>query len=109
MHAERIPQTGPKVHILTFDFFGWISSIEAAFHQESSLGVTGFISYISWCDRIHLITEWKPKGKNTVSINRVELQFLEHLHRELANIYCSQQSEAALKNTKTLLLLEIDC
>ncbi len=58
------------------------------------------------------ITEWK--GESTLNSLKIELQFLDHhkmqfldLHREMAKIEYSPQSEAALQNFKTLLLLEI--
>ncbi len=61
-----------------------------------------------------LVTEWKAKGKNTLSPMTVDSHFLEHhktqyldLHSELQKIEYSQHSEAALQNFKTLLLLEI--
>ncbi len=53
-------------------------------------------------------TEWKAKGKNTLSPMTVNVQFLEHqktqyldLHRELQKIEYSQQSEAAWQNFNT--------
>ena len=71
--------------------------------QPTNLDVAGFI------------TEWKSgNGKNTLNPLTVELQFLEHhktqyldLHRDLMKIDYSQQSEAALQNFKTLVVLEI--
>jgi hypothetical protein len=61
-----------------------------------------------------LITEWKSNGKHTLKPLPIDVQFLEHhktqyleLHRELQNLEYSRQSQAALQNLKTLLLLEI--
>ena len=114
--------------VLTFDLFAGVGGTKAPFikfckafekrlrsnvpshrvipvneEQPTKLDVAGFI------------TEWKSgKGKNTLSPLTVELQFLEHhkaqyldLHRDLMKIDYSPQSEAALQNFKTLVVLEI--
>ena len=59
------------------------------------------------------LPDWKSKKPKAVSL-KVELQFLEHhkklyvdLHRELIKTDYSPQSEAALQNFKTLMLLDI--
>ena len=60
------------------------------------------------------ITAPSGKGKAKLGPLKVSLQFLEHhkmqyleLHRDLSKIEYAPQSEAALQNFKTLLLLEI--
>jgi hypothetical protein len=59
------------------------------------------------------ITEWKARGKNTMRLMKLDMQFLDHqhiqyfdLHAELMKIDYSPQSKAALINFKVLLLLE---
>ena len=117
-----------KGDVLGFDLFAGVAGIKAPFikfckaferrlrtnvpshrvipvieEQPTNLDVAGFI------------TEWKSgKGKNTLNPLTVELQFLEHhktqyldLHRELMEIDYSPQSEAALQNFKTRVVLEI--
>ena len=117
-----------KNDILSFDFFAPFPALKAPFIKyckafekrlrqsvpfyrvipvkedlPTNLAVAGFI------------TEWKSsKGKNALIPITLELQFLEHhntqfldLHRDLMRIDYTSQSESALTNLKTLLLLEI--
>ncbi len=60
------------------------------------------------------ITEWKSNGKKTLKPLPIDVQFLEHhktqyldLHRELQKLEYSPETQAALQNLKTLLLLDI--
>ena len=117
-----------KNDILSFDFFAPFPALKAPFIKyckafekrlrqsvpfyrvipvkedlPTNLAVAGFI------------TEWQSsKGKNALNPITLELQFLEHhntqfldLHRDLMRIDYTSQSESALTNLKTLLLLEI--
>ncbi len=72
--------------------------------QPTKLEVAGFI------------TEWKSSGENSLKPLTLEVQSLEHhktqyldLHHELQKMdhHDSPQSQAALQNLNTLLLLEI--
>ncbi len=58
--------------------------------------------------------EWRAGGKNTIIPLTLDVQFLEHhktqyldLHRQFQKIDYLPQTQAALQNFKTLLLLEI--
>ena len=116
-----------KIDPITFDFYAGFPGTKPQFLKycrvferrlcslvQSPRVIPVIEDHCTSLDVAGFITEWKGKGKNTLHSLKIELQFLEHhkmqfldLHRELAKIEYSPQSEAALQNFKTLLLLEI--